>query len=340
MRAGEGNIQNRVQNKDSRLAKWIRDNEDSLVHQSRSFAIPIRNLDHRFRIPVMVEYNLNKTVDTIEDSIAIDSDEKISLIRTFCDHLENDDYSHEVKKRMLEVTPKEEAYVFKNYESTLGLFNTLSGAEKALAKRWTTEMAEGMCTFLKKTIQNTTDLNDYCYCVAGTVGIYLTSLLKLHGHNISKNVISNLEENAVPFGLFLQKLNIIRDYEEDKEKKKRSFWPKDLLKDEKDPVKILNSMCYETLINDVPKAIEYIKEIPAGNESYDYFLRFIFSSGIEYLKILKNNAAVFLMAKVKLPRAFIKSLYARVSTMSREEFGEYCEKTHAEEMALYGKILR
>jgi len=312
MWAGEGNIQNRVPNKDSRLAKWIRDNENSLVHQSRSFAIPIRNLDHRFRIPVMVEYNLNKTVDTIEDSIALDPDEKISLIRTFCDCLENDDYSHEVKKRMLEVTPKEEAYVFKNYESTLGLFNTLSGEEKVLAKRWTTEMAEGMCAFLKKTIQDTTDLNAYCYYVAGTVGIYLTGLLKLKGRNISKNVMSNLEKNAVP----------------------------DLLKDEKDPLKILNSMCYETLINDVPKAIEYIKGIPAGNESYDYFLRFIFSSGIEYLKILKNNAAVFLKAKVKLPRAFIKSLYDHVSAMSREEFGDYCEKTHAQEMAFYGNILR
>ena len=288
----------------------------------------------------MVEYNLNKTVDTIEDAIALDTDEKINLIVKFCDHLEHGEYSIEVKKRMLEVTPAEEAYVFKNYESTLGLFNTLSGAEKALAKRWTIEMAEGMCTFLKKSIYSTKDLNDYCYYVAGTVGIYLTGLLKLKGHNISGNVMSNLEENAVPFGLFLQKLNIIRDYGEDKENKKRSFWPRDLLKDEKNPVKILNSMCYETLINDVPKAIEYIKEIPAGNESYDYFLRFILSSGIEYLKILKNNAAVFLKDKVKLPRAFIKSLYGRVSSMSREEFGEYCDKAHAEEMAFYGNLLR
>ena len=35
-------------------------------------------------------------------------------------------------------------------------------------------MAEGMCTFLKKSINTHNDLNEYCYYVAGTVGLYLT----------------------------------------------------------------------------------------------------------------------------------------------------------------------
>ena len=55
---------------------WIKANEESLIKQSRSFAIPILNLDIRFRPPIMVEYNLNKTIDTIEDSISLEPDEK------------------------------------------------------------------------------------------------------------------------------------------------------------------------------------------------------------------------------------------------------------------------
>ena len=46
------------------LEKSIEANEECLINQSRSFAIPILNLDDRFKIPIMVEYNLNKTIDT------------------------------------------------------------------------------------------------------------------------------------------------------------------------------------------------------------------------------------------------------------------------------------
>ena len=100
------------------LERWVKANEQSLINQSRSFSLPILNLDDRFRIPVMVEYNLNKTIDTIEDSTGLEPDEKIRLITTFCNYLEQDSYSSAVQNRMLEVTPEEEAFVFKNYEVT------------------------------------------------------------------------------------------------------------------------------------------------------------------------------------------------------------------------------
>ena len=316
---------------------WVKQNEESLIRQSRSFAIPILNLDHRFKNPVMVEYNLNKTIDTIEDSVVLSADEKIDLIHTFCEYLLHDGFSQEVKERMLKVTPDEEAYVFKNYESTIGLYNILSEEEKNLAKKWTKEMAEGMCLFLKRPINTSEDLNDYCYYVAGTVGIYLTNLLKAKGTNVSEKAFIEMENNAASFGLFLQKLNVIRDFEEDRLTKKRSFWPNVYFEREKDRIRILNTMCYETLKNDVPGALVYVKNIPQGNESYEYFIRFIFSSGIEYLKILKDNNSVFSKLKVKLPKIFIKKLYGKVSSLSREAFIDYCKRSHEKEMDHYNE---
>jgi farnesyl-diphosphate farnesyltransferase len=317
------------------LEMWIKANEESLIKQSRSFSIPILNLDNRFLIPIMVEYNLNKTIDTIEDSPGLETDEKIHLIQDFCNCLKREELSSRVKRRMLEVTPEEEAYVFKNYEATINLYNTLSKQEKALARKWTTEMAEGMCNFLTRSIDTLKDLNDYCYCVAGTVGIYLTRLLKLKGSNVTQNIFKKLECNAVCFGLFLQKLNIIRDHVEDNTSKKGGFWPRCYFEQEKDRVKILNKMCYETLSNDVPGAIEYYRNIPRGNNSYEYFIRFILSSGLEYLKILKNNKSVFSTIKVKLPRKFIKNLYTGVSSLLPEEFMDYCKQLYTEEMTHY-----
>ena len=239
------------------VQEWIKANELSLVNQSRSFSLPILKLDDRFRTPIRVEYNLNKTIDTIEDSTALDPDEKIDLITTFCLYLERDSYSSEVQRRMLEVTPAEEAFVFKNYEATISLYNTLLIEEKKLARRWTGEMAEGMCTFLKKPIITHADLNQYCYYVAGTVGLYLTNLLRLKGSNITDRIFQELQANAVAFGRFQQKLNIIRDFAEDKIAKKRSFWPQSYFENEDDNVKILNRMCFDVLENDIPGAIKY-----------------------------------------------------------------------------------
>jgi farnesyl-diphosphate farnesyltransferase len=314
------------------LEMWIKGNEESLIKQSRSFSIPILNLDSRFLTPVMVEYNLNKTIDTIEDSPVLEPDEKIHLIQDFCDHLKREAFSPGLKKRMLEVTPEDEAYVFRNYEATINLFSTLSNQEKALGRRWTEEMATGMCTFLTRSIKTLKDLNDYCYYVAGTVGLYLTGILRIKGSNLTQKIFKRMESHAVSFGLFLQKLNIIRDHVEDNTNKKRGFWPQSYFQQEKDPIKILNKMCRETLSNDVPGAIEYYRNIPRGNDSYEVFIRFILRSGLEYLKILKNNRSVFSKRKVKLPKNFVENLYANVSTQPPDEFMDYCERFHDEEM--------
>ena len=315
--------------------EWLKANEESLINQSRSFSIPILNLDERFRTPVMVEYNLNKTIDTIEDSTGLQAEEKIQLIKTFLHCLEQGRLSTEVQERMLEVTPQEENFVFKNYQDTINLYNTLSDHERALANKWTGEMARGMCAFLQKPINTSADLNDYCYYVAGTVGLYLTNLLKLKGSNITDEIFEKLAANSVSFGLFQQKLNVIRDYEEDQLTKKRSFWPQSYFEEEKDQVKILNRMCFDVLKNDIPRAIEYFKLLPPGNDSYDYFIRFILCSGIEYWKILKNEKSVFSSTKVKLPREFIQTLYQQVSSRGREEFAHYCERFYEEETSTW-----
>lgn len=314
-------------------SRWIKANEESLLKQSRSFSIPILNLDSRFKIPTMVQYNLNKAIDTIEDSRGLGVSEKRDLIQRLCESLKQGRSAPEVQRRMLQVTPPGEAFVFKNYEATIDLFNTLEAEEKALSEKWTIAMANGMCEFLARTILTLEDLNEYCYYVAGTVGLYLTDLLHMKGSNVDKETYRRLRHCAVPFGLFLQKLNIMRDFMEDRAERQRSFWPQSYFERGGDKVAILNRMVYETLKNDMPHAIDYFVHIPAGNDSYDYFIRFVLSSGMEYVRILRNNESVFSEEKVKLPKKFILGLYAKVSALTREEFKNYCQELYSEQMA-------
>ena len=312
--------------------------EETLTRQSRSFAIPILKLDNRFRHAVMVEYNLNKTVDTIEDSVALDRKEKAQFTEEFCDALEREVVPEDVRERMLAVTPAAESFVFENWDATMALFRSLGPGERELAKKWTAEMARGMSGFQEKRIETGADLNDYCYYVAGTVGMYLTGLLRLKGEGVTDGLCENLQEKAVHFGLFLQKLNVIRDVVEDTRVRGRSFWPREYSRPDRDRLDVLNTMCYEALKNNLPGAIDYATRIPPGNESYEYFLRFILSSGMEYLRILKNNPSVFSRLKVKLSGIFVRQLYRQVSALTLAEFGQYCDRLFNEESAYYQSI--
>ena len=89
------------------------------------------------------------------------------------------------------------------------------------------------------------------------VGVHSAPLVRLRGSQVTQGTFAELERCAVRFGLFLQKLNIIRDFTEDKQEKRRSFWPRCLFEQGQTPVKILNTLCHETLRNDAPEAIAY-----------------------------------------------------------------------------------
>ena len=88
------------------------------------------------------------------------------------------------------------------------------------------------------------------------------------------------------------------------------------------------SLCYPG-----DSAIEYFQFLPPGNDSYDYFIRFILCSGIEYWKILKSERSVFTETKVKLARVFIQNLYGNVSSQTSEEFLDYCQRFYQEEIS-------
>lgn len=312
-------------------------NEETLIHQSRSFAIPILNLEEKFKIPVMLEYNLNKTIDTIEDHTTLTLDEKKDWIMRFCNALIKGNISSKLRHNLLSITCDKEKYVFKNYAATIHLFNYLPRRQRELAIYWTQEMASGMIRFLDKPIKDFQDLNEYCYYVAGSVGLYLTELLN-HLEKLPSTQYNSLKENAISFGRFLQKLNIIRDYVEDQNKYHGSYWPKELLSS-CDIMHTLNQLCYDALVNDAFYAIQYFKHLTSINHTFVNFIKFILFSSMEYIKMLKNNQSVFSKRKLKLPRLFISKLYNYVSNYSHQEFLQLICESYEQELLLMQNLV-
>ncbi|CAG8567721.1 9263_t:CDS:2 [Racocetra fulgida] len=89
-------------------------------------------------------------------------------------------------------------------------------------------MGNGMADYAKDAVHNTygvktlKDFDEYCYYVAGLVGVGLTRLFAESGLESSELVKDT--ELSIHMGLFLQKTNIIRDYLEDL-LDGRKFWP-------------------------------------------------------------------------------------------------------------------
>ena len=81
--------------------------------------------------------------------------------------------------------------------------------------RWLKEMNFGMQKFLKQEVYSFEDLNEYCYYVAGTPSGFLTELIRTRSKNIRDENAKILNDNERDFGLFLQKVNIIRDFKPD-----------------------------------------------------------------------------------------------------------------------------
>jgi farnesyl-diphosphate farnesyltransferase len=82
--------------------------------------------------------------------------------------------------------------------------------------------SEGMAGFQKRKLQSKSkifqlrdikELEDYCYCVAGIVGVMLTRLF-CQRKGIEERR-SELENFQIPFGIALQLINIIKDYRKD-----------------------------------------------------------------------------------------------------------------------------
>jgi farnesyl-diphosphate farnesyltransferase len=106
------------------------------------------------------------------------------------------------------------------------ILDTLSDSHKKIIYKWVAEMADGMAGYSKLggkgkapviTLKDIEDWDRYCYYVAGTVGHMLTELFVLH-YDFKKEITAGLKKLGNSFGLGLQKVNVIKDVPDDRER--------------------------------------------------------------------------------------------------------------------------
>ena len=285
---------------------------------SRSFALTIPLLDKNKKNKVEVQYLLARIIDTIEDSTH-NIEDKETLITGFINILktENTDNLENFKKIVIEHTINEnDKVLIENADIVLKSFFAFKQDIKNISISYLREMGYGMIYYQDHSISTFEDLDDYCYYVAGTVGVYLTELIK-----ISDNLDLD-KEKAKSLGRFLQKVNIIKDAKMDY-KEKRVFWPLTLFDNENPApyfedgaymdksMEILDKMI-KSAMDEFRTSIEYIMTIEKKAIGYRHFCLVAILMGYETIKLMKNNYNIFMGEPIKIPRKNTLDIVAKV----------------------------
>lgn len=301
------------------ISKTTNDKEfmyESLKKVSRSFSVVIQQLPEEVREPICLFYLILRGLDTVEDDMALNSEVKKELLLSFSEKINQTPFTLENVGDT--VTYRD---LMLHFDRILREFQKLDDGYKKVISHYTHEMAVGMDKFCDKEIESYEDWDEYCYYVAGIVGIGLSDLFiesKLENHpNLQNKNLSN------EMGLFLQKTNIIRDYAEDLEQD-RVFWPnvvwkskveklEDLQKNEAIGLKVINELVINAL-GHIPSCLTYLKSL--SNGQVFRFCAIPQLMAIATLKKVFNNKNV-LHENVKIRRG--KTARYFLSTQSFEE---------------------
>jgi farnesyl-diphosphate farnesyltransferase len=199
-----------------------------LVKVSRSFAAVIRQLPNTLLVDVMIFYLVLRALDTIEDDTT-----------AFPSHIVKVEHLTDFYKRALYdsqwtldgVGEGDERRLLQQFSNCQIIFSKLRPNSRAIIADITERMALGMAEFVDKDMgQGTKDImeyNRYCHFVAGLVGEGLSRLFAASG--LEEPELATEIQLSDQMGLFLQKVNIIRDYLEDYVDG-RAWWPQSIWK--------------------------------------------------------------------------------------------------------------
>ena len=251
---------------------------------SRSFSFCIAQLPSPQREWIALSYLLFRIADTIEDSNWQNQEqqfEKFSFLQNALEHrLTMKELDYWLKGFPDDIN-KGESLLLADLNLLLDDFYQLPSLEREQLRKNINQMMHGMMHFLKHhqidnelTLSSDKQLNQYCFFVAGLVGELLTVFFSsaFSSFNITDEVLLN----SFHFGLFLQKINILKDQLVD-EKLGRKFMPS-------------RKNVRESVEEHAIKAFEYIKSLPIeAGRAYRIFCGWSLFIGLASIKWIDKS---------------------------------------------------
>jgi farnesyl-diphosphate farnesyltransferase len=194
-----------------------------LPHVSRTFALTIPQLPPALRTAVASAYLLCRIADTIEDEPALSATETLAYLQRFkavvSGNADSTPLARDLERRLTDRTLPEERDLVSNMERVIRVTRALDELPRAAIQRCVELMCYGMPHFQHSAsvrgLARSSDLDDYCYYVAGVVGEMLTELFCDYSPDIAQQRAA-LQSLAASFAQGLQMTNILKDVWEDR----------------------------------------------------------------------------------------------------------------------------
>jgi len=195
-----------------------------LQHVSRSFAAVILEINRELRLPICIFYLVCRALDTIEDDTTIPLNLKLKELNDFHKRLQQPEWC---SRNGYGAPNIYEMQLLENFSKVTSVYSRLKESYRVVISDITFKMGSGMAEYQTKSVDTNEDYDNYCFYVAGLVGLGLSKLFYHSG--LEKASIGKNEDMAIAMGLFLQKTNITRDYLEDiSQRPPRVFYPKSI----------------------------------------------------------------------------------------------------------------
>jgi len=273
--------------------------QEHLDRVSRSFAFCIARLDAPLREWVGLAYLLFRLLDTIEDTAWPSPEAQGRSFEQFAKLLRAPSASNIAawQTEFPSSLPESEQKLLQASSQLLLDLNAIPTPVAARIRESLDSMSRGMRHFLQRQplrLQTLPEVNQYCFFVAGLVGELLSGLLVEHHPQASLD-----RTDGFHFGLFLQKINILKDQIED-QKQGRWLVPS-------------RPLVLASLIENAKGALRYLLSIPLQEKGYRLFCAWSLFLGLQSLPWIDNAFAQKLVGK--LPRLMAESLLASVESV-------------------------
>jgi farnesyl-diphosphate farnesyltransferase len=194
--------------------------QEHLLGVSRTYAVVVPMLPAPLDETVGLAYLLMRIVDTIEDDPNITTRERLALFSKLDDALAGDRQAVQALARPLGELPAEQRLM----EQTPEVLRRIQQLEPAYQReicRCAQTMSDGVRTLITRSaerslaypaVTNLSELREYCYYVAGTVGEMLCAMT---ARFLPHPPLAERREEAVALGLGLQLVNILKDAPKD-----------------------------------------------------------------------------------------------------------------------------
>lgn len=252
-----------------------------LERVSRSFAFCIEQLDEPLRRWVGLGYILCRMADTVEDSAWGSVEAQSHAFDLFQNFVATNPAESEVRAWVSSFPaeiPEGEALLLQDAPQFFADLHQLPDQVRAVLQRTVASMVRGMQHFCRQDAgaarpRTLAEVNQYCFFVAGIVGELLTDLVAVSEPRYRPD--ERIYTDAFHFGLYLQKINLLKDQLAD-EKVGRHLVPN------RDEMR-------RSLILHAERSLRYIQSIPVESRGYRIFCAWSFFLGLVSLPFIDRS---------------------------------------------------